>query len=86
MPNVNGIKVSMRDDIIYSGTKIVSGGSHATRDEMVPSVPRNTPGTGFEEIYLKHLSTLMSLREEKEKIFGRGRDGGDGGRVARNGC
>ena len=84
MPNVNGIKVSMRDDIIYSGTKIVSGRSPTS--QMVPLVPRNTPGTGFEEIYLKHLSTLMSLREEKEKIVGRGRDGGDGGQVAGNGC
>ena len=85
MPNVNGIKVSMRDDIIYSGTKIVSGRtSHSS--QMVTPVPRNTPGTGLNEIYLKHLSTLMSLREEKEKIVGRGRDGGDGGRVAGNGC
>jgi hypothetical protein len=74
----------MRDDIIYSGTKIVSG--QLLTSQMVPPVPRNTPGTGFDEIYLKHLSTLMSLREEKEKIVGRGRDGGDGGRVARNGC
>ena len=85
MPNVNGIKVSMRADIIYSGTKIVSGRSLTS--QMVPLVPRNAPSiAGFEEIYLKHLSTLMSLREEKEKIVGRGRDGGDGGRVAGNGC
>ena len=84
MPNVNRIKVSMRDDIIYSSTKTVLG--QLLTSQMVPPVPRNTHDTGFDEIYLKHLSTSMSLREEKEKIFGRGRDGGDGGRVARNGC
>ena len=88
MPNVNGIKVSMRDDIIYSGTKIVSG--QLLTSQMVPPAQTafspNTPGTGLNEIYLKHLSTLMSLREEKEKIVGRGREGGGGGRVAGNGC
>jgi len=82
--HINGIKVSMRDDIIYSGTKIVSG--QFLTSQMVPPVPSCCRSTEFDEIYLKHLSTLMSLREEKEKIVGRGLDGGGGGRVAGNGC